>query len=283
MSGMTTGLQSKAVRERAVLVLRGTGLNIWHYQGFLKNFSLQELAEFRAIYGISGGAVALWFYVLGHLGLFDETVVVDFDRLMRSVMNHYNLVTRLWKMATKTHAYQAEDNLRLLLLLTSPKAAHQTLRDFPLPNFSVVAHEQISDSLLLIDAEAYPHFSIPKVLSYVVTTSATTKGIPLVAREPYQGLSISDFDFANTKTKQQFRHFLSTKHSSDRVFQINILRSGSEANTTYVKVSTDRSPRIRQAFDFILFFLGIPNRRYLETYLRSKGSGCGTIVRSCGS
>src|SRR5579859_6233049 len=48
---------SPEARANTVLVLSGTGVNMWHYYQFLRQFSLQALSEFSHIYGISGGAV----------------------------------------------------------------------------------------------------------------------------------------------------------------------------------------------------------------------------------
>src|SRR5262245_48122302 len=80
-------LRSQDSRERSVLVFRGTGVNAWHYYPFLRHFSLQELSQFAAIYGVSGGAAIVWFYTLAQSGLFDEATGLDFDRIIRKTMN----------------------------------------------------------------------------------------------------------------------------------------------------------------------------------------------------
>jgi hypothetical protein len=263
------GLKSKAVRHRTVLVLRGTGLNVWHYHNFLASLSLEELGEFCAIYAISGGAVALWFSVLERLGLFERSSVANFDRVMRAAMNRYRVLPRLWRIANGVHAYHTDDNLTLLLALAAPAAKDQLFRDFPLRNFQIVACDEATNRLLLIGSNTYPDYSVPKVLSQVVTTTKTACGTPLVAREPYGDSLISDFDFASRDVKKEFRHVLTDLHRNQHVLQLNILREGSDGNVTFMKVSRDRFPGYAQGLDFILFFLGFPNARYFRTFSKA--------------
>ena len=46
----------KTERHRCVLILGGTGINFWQYAPFLKQLSLQELKEFKAVYCVSGSS-----------------------------------------------------------------------------------------------------------------------------------------------------------------------------------------------------------------------------------
>lgn len=107
-------LRSGEWRKRSVLVFRGTGLNAWHYYSFLKNFSLSELSEFAAIYGVSGGAAIVWFYVLAQCSLFDDAAGQNFDRIIRSTMNAPGLRARLRRIVRRQLPYNEEDIGRFL-------------------------------------------------------------------------------------------------------------------------------------------------------------------------
>lgn len=107
-------LRSGEWRKRSVLVFRGTGLNAWHYYSFLKNFSLSELSEFAAIYGVSGGAAIVWFYVLAQCSLFDDAAGRNFDRIIRSTMNAPGLRARLRRIVRRQLPYNEEDIGRFL-------------------------------------------------------------------------------------------------------------------------------------------------------------------------
>ena len=70
-------------RREAVLVFRGTGFNIWHYLPFLRNFSLNELSEFQALYAVSGASLLLWLYCLIERGTITDSVAAEYDTVMR--------------------------------------------------------------------------------------------------------------------------------------------------------------------------------------------------------
>jgi hypothetical protein len=260
-------LRSRSGRENAVLVLRGTGLNCWHYYPWLRQFEPEELAEFRAIYGISGGAVVLWFYCMACEGHFDPALVPRFDRLMRRLMNRYDPVQRVRRMLSGSYPYDMEDGYRILTRLVSPKALEQTFHDFSLRNFSVVGYDERSERLLLLNAETAPQFALSRVLSYVVTTSIAW-GRPFCARPEYHGTLLADYEFACPQIKQQFRDHLRTQHAENRIYQINIMRNRDDGNMRFVKVCADSFPKMGQAYDFLLFFLGIANSRYYQAFAR---------------
>jgi len=257
-------LRSREWRKRSVLVFRGTGLNAWHYYSFLKNFSLTELAEFAAIYGVSGGAAIVWFYVLAQCSLFDDTVGPNFDRIIRSTMNAPGLRARLRRIVRRKLPYNDADISRFLSSLPVKQATNLTLAESALRNFTVVAHDKRNDELLLLDAHTHPRLRVLDVLAQAGTpsdldpeTAGRSEGAPL----------ISDFDFAGPAVKRAFQRHLDCHRA--RIYQVNMLRDGVANGTVFVKVCADRMPRWSQAMDLAFLFFGLPNSHYRTTFEKS--------------
>ena len=255
-------LRSAEWRKRSVLVFRGTGLNAWHYYSFLKNFSLSELSEFAAIYGVSGGAAIVWFYVLAQCSLFDDAAGRNFDRIIRSTMNAAGLRARLRRIVRRQLPYNEEDICRFLSSLPAKKARNLTLAESALRNFTVVAHDKRNDELLLLTAHTHPDSRMLDVLSQAGTPS----GLDPTARRGGEAPVISDFDFAGGAVKQAFQCHLETHRAHLTVYQVNMLRDALEEGTVFVKVCADRMPRWSQAMDLVLLFLGLPNSHYRTTF-----------------
>ena len=253
-------------RKRSVLVFRGTGLNAWHYYSFLKNFSLSELSEFAAIYGMSGGAAIVWFYVLAQCSLFDDAAGRDFDRIIRSTMNAPGLRARLRRIAQRQLPYNEEDIGRFLSSLPAKNARNLKFAESALRNFTVVAHDKRHDALLLLDAHTHPNSRVLDVLSQAGTPSELDAER---ARRRGEAPVISDFDFAGGAVKQAFQRHLEKRWSHLTIYQVNMLRDEVENGTVFVKVCADRMPRWSQAMDLMLLFLGLPNSHYRTTFEKS--------------
>ena len=80
-------LSSSKNRTATVIVFGGTGLNFWHYFPIAQQFTVTELKEFAAIYGISGGAGPVWLRYLDDAGFFRKDLLNQFDQLIRSNFN----------------------------------------------------------------------------------------------------------------------------------------------------------------------------------------------------
>jgi hypothetical protein len=254
-------------RRQAVLVFRGTGFNIWHYLPFLRSFSLKELSEFQALYAVSGASLLLWLYCLMEGGLITVSVAGEYDAVMRRSARH-GLLRRTARVLAGRYPYSAEEFINVLRGLAPAHASDQTLGQLPLERLSFVAQEESRKELLVLNAECFPSFSIGEVISRVVTWSKVL-GRPFCYRTPYRGMVIGDFDFADKRVKNQFREYLRTKHPGARIYQINLFLTKEREPDRFVRVCYDRFPRIWQVIDFGFFYLGIPNRRYLNTVLRN--------------
>jgi hypothetical protein len=255
-------LRSQDSREQSVLVFRGTGVNAWHYYPFLRHFSLQELSQFAAIYGVSGGAAIVWFYTLAQSGLFDEAAGLDFDRIIRKTMNERGPLARFARLARRQFPYSDEDVERFLAALPAGPAREHTLADVRLPNFAVVAHDKRNDGLVILDRRSHPQARVLDVLARAGTPSDAA---PHAASAP----AVSDFDFAGANVKRAFAQHLDRCHSGLRVFQVNMRRSGVDGRTVFVRACADRFPRWSQVMDLLLLFAGLPNPHYRATWARS--------------
>jgi hypothetical protein len=261
-------LKEERRRREAVLVLRGTGLNFWHYFSFLRNFSLDELAQFRAIYAMSGAAFLLWLYCLMEQGTITDSVAADYDAVMRRSLNRLGLARRTARLLTGRYPYAAEDFVNVIRGLIPAAACSQTLGQLPLRRMSIVAQEESRKELLVLGSENFPSFSMEELISRAVTW-AEMCGRPFCERTPYHGMLIGDFDFAGREVREQFRDHLRTQHPGAPIYQINLFQNVKRAPDRYVRVCYDRFPRMWQLIDFASFYLGIPNRRYRDTALAS--------------
>ncbi len=97
-------LREKECRSRSAVFFYESGINIWQYYDFLRHFTLDELRDFRAIYGTSGGALCVWYYTLALRGIFDSSRVKTFDRELRR-LNEQGLWSRLSSGALKPATY----------------------------------------------------------------------------------------------------------------------------------------------------------------------------------
>jgi hypothetical protein len=253
-------LFSRESRQDTVLVIRGTGLNFWHYFPLLRQFTLEDLREFRGIYAVSGGAAAIWFYCLAQ----EQLLMVDgtaYDRLLRKIMNRYRLFPRMWKYLRNQYTYFAEDNLTLIKHMVAPEAMTQTLSQLPLRNLVIVAHDEQQGRQLLLRPDTHPEFGMAEVISRIGTRSAVG-GKKLCARTEYCGLYIADFELATHDVKKQLHQHLISEQADMAIYQINIFRNGARGDIRYVKICRDRFPGLGQLQDFVLLYLGIPNSRY---------------------
>ena len=249
-------LRSQECRQRSVLVFRGTGVNAWHYYPFLKHFSLAELSDFAGIYGMSGGAAIVWFYVLAPTGLFDEAVGRDFDHVIRTTMNQRGAFARVARVLRRQFPYSEEDVERFLSALPAGAAREQTLAALPLRNFCIVAHDKHANCLRTLDAATHPGARVIDLLSRAGTPHA-------------DDAAVSDFDFAGGDVKREFQRLLDVRHPGLTVYQVNMLREGVSERTVFVRSCADRFPRWSQALDLALLFAGLPNSHYRATFERS--------------
>jgi hypothetical protein len=252
-------------RRKTVLVFRGTGLNAWHYYPFLKNFTLGDLQQFHWIYGVSGGAATLWFYVLSQLELFDDTVAMDCDRILRATMNRNGFARRFGRFITGRVVYDAHDIYAYLSSLIDRNVSCMTFGDCPLTNFSVVGHDSLADRLVIIDARTHGSWPILETLACTGAKWSSRSRFPS-ALSPR--VHLSDFDYARPPIRAEFREYLARQHANDPVIQLNVIKNGRAGNSELVKVSADRFPKLSQCWDFGSLLFGIPNGRYYAAYRR---------------
>jgi hypothetical protein len=260
-------LEQEELRRKSVLVLRGTGFNFWHYLPFLRSLRLGDLAQFQAIYTISGSTLLLWLYCLMEQGVITLSAASAYDRAMRHCLNRHGCMERVARMLTGRYPYRAEDFLRVFDLLTIPEAWRQTMDQLPLQNWRVVAHDEGRRELVLLEPQAHPGFAVGEVISRAVTWSRLLH-LPFCWRTPYHGMLIGDFDFAGTRVHRQFYEHLRAVHASAQVYQINLFRNEDRGAHHFIRVGPGRLARFWQIIDFAAFYLGIANPRYLRAATR---------------
>ena len=252
-------LQEKVRREKSVLIFYGTGVSIWHYYPFLQQFSLRQLQDFRAIYGISGGAVCLWFYVFSLVGLFDDRRISMFDVEIRS-LNDEALLHRLSKFIANQYVYDPTRLIHRIESFACPKARTIQFSEYPLSNFTAIGYDDINSRPIFLNAESHPRLPMVDAMASLSLPS-NIFGRKLCKPIAYGGFSISDIDFAGRNVRRAVVSDLKRKHTQDDIYICNIFFGKRDGNTTYIDCGHDRFPRLGQIFDLTLFLLNIQNRR----------------------
>jgi hypothetical protein len=260
-------LQNEETRRRTILWLRGTGLNPWSYYGFLEKFSIDQLGQFERIVCVSGGAAVFWLYVLSLAGHFNTTKVSQFDSILRRVMNRGGIVLRTSRALWLKSPYTASQYLTLLSELVDHEVSDWTLNQFPLRNFRVLTRK---------DSHSYREFgelgadgTLPLTpLLAIGGTPPTGQDIKIVG---VQGV-YSDFEYAPADVRRAYKKNLIARCPRQQTLILNTrlqLPNGA-GNCSYVRLSTERWPRLMRYVDYIFLFLGLPNNRYCSAFNSSR-------------
>lgn len=257
MSEFYERLKCKEQRQEITLVFAGTGVNFWHYYPFLKQFSLEELSDFKNIYCISGGAVVVWCYCLSHLGLFDEQSIFRYDYYLRR-LNHNTVFGRLIKLIGNHYLYDTKELASQIDKFACKKARELTFDDFVLKNFTCLAHDDLNNKLLYLNAHTFPKLNMGDALSSL-TFPRKVFGRNLCRPIDFSTLYISDFEFADREIKKQFKDDLSQEAN---VYWLNMYQNKLSENRQYIKISTEKYIKAGQLYDFLALLIGIPNSRH---------------------
>jgi hypothetical protein len=260
----TQHTSSPETRANTVLVLSGTGVNMWQYYRLLCRFSLDALSDFSHIYGISGGAVCAWFRVLEQMGIFDAASIASYEPLLRT-LNRQILPRRVWNLCTNTYVYESTDLANGVERFASREARTMTFGQFPLRNFTAIAFDSRANMPFHLTPDAVPP-SLPMADAMAALSSpGTIAGRRFCRPLEIDAFLLSDFDFAPRPLRRSFKSQLLEKHRHQHVLWINVYFSATKGNVTYVKVNKDRYPRLGQLWDGAALFLGLPNRRISST------------------
>jgi hypothetical protein len=258
-------LEEEEARRQTVLWLRGTGINAWHYYGFLRHFSLEQLGQFRRIICVSGGAAVFWIYVLSLMNHFDEMLIDRYDETLRCVMNRNGILHRTVRVLSLRSPYLASQQLALLAELVSKEAFAWTWGQFPLKNFRV---------LVAMGTAGYREFGEDadaglQVASVVAIggTSSTGQDLRIAGLEA----GCFDFEYATASRRKAYQRDLIERFPRDRKLIINTRLQVLHAsgNCSYVCVSPDKYPGVMRALDSTRLFLNMPSRRYRGVFRRS--------------
>jgi hypothetical protein len=252
-------LNSPCARTRSVLVFSGTGFSMWKYLPFLQQFSLSQLSEFRHIYGISGGASCLWYYVLSQMGLFDTVKIKSYESAMRT-LNKDSILQRLWKLTTNSFIYETQELADGIENFASTRARHLTFSEFPLTNFTAVGHDYVQNSVQYLNQQTAPNLNMADAMA-ALSSPRLIRNRRFCNPIHFDNFNISDFDFAGSGLRQVFKEHLVSQYAECSIYWLNIFFGGQKSPITYVKVGAELFPRVGQMLDLAAFFCGIPNAR----------------------
>jgi hypothetical protein len=256
-------LNTEGARRRTVLWLRGTGINAWHYYGFLKQFSLEQLSQFKKIVCVSGGAAVFWVYVLSLRNQFDESIVDRYDEIVRRVMNRSGIVCRTKRILSFHAPYLASQQRELLSELVSKESFGWTFSQFPLSNFRVLVARENVGYRELGDA------GIDDALQ--VAAAIAVGGTPLSGQDlQIDGIDADCFDFelATTKCRKAYQRELIARFSQERKLILNTTLQISDAsgNCSYLCFTPDKYAGLMRTLDSARLFLDLPSDRYRKVF-----------------
>jgi hypothetical protein len=266
-------LDHEEVRRRTVLWLRGTGINAWHYYGFLQRFSLEQLVQFRRIICASGGAAVFWIYVLALRRHFDEAILDRYDEILRGVMNRNGFLHRAGRIISFRAPYVASQQLALLRELVSQEAFEWTLKEFPLDNFRFLAATGNSGYREFGERESDGALHVASMVAIGGTPSS---GQDLAGC----GIGYFDFELASSECRKAYQHELIARfpHDTKLILNTELQHLNASDYCSYLRYSHDRHPALMRALDLTLLFLNLPNDRYRRVFRWSRAVGYAKVA-----
>ncbi len=255
--GIVHQLSTPHARAESVLVLGGTGTSMWTYYPILKAFSLAELSEFSGIFGISGGAASLWYYVLRLMGLFKDSDIANYEPAIRT-LNNGTIFHRLWKLGANSYIYDTQQLADGIETFAGASARNLLFSEFPLKNFTAVGHDHINDTLILLSSKSTPSLCMGDAMASL-SAPQVIAGRRLFRPMSFDGFGITDFDFSGLDLRWEFKNLLMAQ--GKKIYWLNIFFSAQKPEITYIKCSKDSWPKIGQIFDLLMLFAGLPNGR----------------------
>jgi hypothetical protein len=163
--------------------------------------------------------------------------------------------------------YTASQYLTFLRELVDREVSGWTWNQFPLRNFRVLTRK---------DGHSYREFG-------ELNADGALPLAPLIAigGTPPTGQDIknigvpgvySDFEYAPADVRRAYKKNLIARYPRQQTLILNTrlqLPNGAR-NCSYVRLSTDRWPRLMQYVDYIFLFLGLPNHRYCNAFNSSR-------------
>jgi len=251
-------------RKNTVLIFGATGINFWYYYPLVRQFSLEELKEFKAVYGISGGAASYWLYCLARRNHSYEDRVSQFDILMRQKLNRYGIIKKLGRLIKNEYIYSGSDLLSLMSEFVSPEAMEYTFHDFEMENYHVLGHDFHSNQLIVFSRENTPGIPIAHAIAGSVFPRRI--GNKMFCRGTEEYPYISDIEFADKKLKRNFFNSINEHYRGNNIFYFNLYKTEKKDNINKIKVPRTRYPNKEQITDLLLAFFNLPNSRYKKVF-----------------
>lgn len=255
-------------RQHTVLIVSGTGTNAWHPYGFLRRFSLQELRELKAVFGISGGSCTYYARIMEALGLFSDERIALFDGIWRRHLNRKGLPGKIISPITGQPLFFTQDLHRAMDELFG-RATDIQFKDPAFSNFHCVLHRLDLDDLFIADAASTPDLSV----AYVSASGGFPRKVGklnLCAGAPGEYRHFSDHDFAPLSVKSKFRTLLQSSYPDCHLVYLNQRKSGSKENLHWIKTGEEQFPLLGQLMDAFCMAVGIPNGRHYATAIRNR-------------
>ncbi len=109
----------KLARKSTVLVVCGTGTNAWHPYGFLRQFSMEELLDFKAIFGISGGSCTYYARIMESRGSFSDERIAQFDEIWSRHLNRGDVTDKVIRLVSGRYLFHTQDLHRAMAYVSS--------------------------------------------------------------------------------------------------------------------------------------------------------------------
>lgn len=258
-------LSSKEERKRSVLVFQGTGACFWYHYPFLRKFTLEELNDFAAIYGVSGGGMCVWLYGVRNLCNF-ETRSKEFGAIAKRTLANRPFIRRLKYALENKFIYETQGLVDQVKNYVPDEVMQLPFSQFSLKNFNSVIHELKKNKFEIVNHISHPNLPV-SLVTIAGVYPRTIRGRNIFKGLEFPDLSVSDADFAPPELKKQFREFLNTSYPDKTIYHLNLFKNEIRKNHVFIKTSRGRFPIVGQLLDLLLPALGISSKRYQRAFL----------------
>lgn len=219
------------------------------------------MADFDAIYGISGGAYCFWLYCVQEVSSFPERSH-EFGGIASETLGVFK---HLGRTGRHSHFYETAQQVRNLGTYVPQNEIDRSFDEFRLKNFNALVVDDASGKWRLLCAAGSPELSVAKSVGSGIYPRRLLK-TPLVAPLPEAGYQFSDFAFGGDSNKSEFRDYLNKSHAGRHIIHINIHKDKGSGNTSYIRVCQDRFPKLGQILDLSAAVLGIDTPRCAKAF-----------------
>ena len=259
------------------IVFAGTGINSGLYNMVFESLGKERLDKVKGIHIVSGSIYPYLFFLARQEGkfLWTRAKLKNWEPAARKWMGIIPLLSFakvLWCLATKKEYFFSSDQAVLpVKKAVSPDFYNQKISSLP-HNVSVWVYNNTKHSLEEVTATSEKWKDRP----LIDLARATPAFPPMVQAFKTDDETFSDPDFS--RANLELRNKLKT--SGANVLFCNMYRHGRQGDVFYLKPHQYKSGKAMMIIDYLIFLLGIPNKRVADSVLQGHRDAKPAVLRA---